>query len=126
MQKYRFKFSPRINRGMINVTSETQCMVEVCFHGECSTGKKKFCIIKILVSNGQFAIALKAKREEDKFTTHRCQDRLKIPSHIPCHDKTWNLDYTPAQLEGEALLVITLKSSRQVSNFHINMYGNHC
>lgn len=82
-------------------------MVEVCIYGDCTTGRKKTCVIKLPISNGKFALMPKDKGIE--ITSHRCQDHQETSSHTPCHDKIWNLDYTPAQLEGEALLVVRLK-----------------
>lgn len=107
-------------------TNETHCVIDVCTYGDCDTGEKETCIIKIAFNKkGKFAIALPPRKKHNvtKFTLHKCHDRHsdnEIQSHTPCNDRLWDLVYTSAQLEGEALLIITLKlkSNKQVSDCH--------
>ena len=118
MRFTKFKFGPKIHPSMINDTNETYCVVEMCMDGDCTTEKKETCVIRLPINNGNFVVRI--KDEGIKIKSHRCHDQQETSSHVPCHDKMWNLVYTPAQLEGEALLVIILKlkPNNQVRNFY--------
>ena len=107
---------------------ESQCVIDVCPHHDCTVGVKETCIFRIPMKDGGFVIMKPAKKKdnETKYISHRCHDKhlkTEIHSPAPCHDKMWNLVYTSAQLEGEALLTITLnlKPNDQVNNFVSNL-----
>jgi len=115
---------PRVTSSLSD-TKEAQCVVDVCTNNSCITGKRKTCVIKMPLTNGNF-VNMKAPRKkvrnETKFISHRCHHYYSKNEMHPlatCHDKMWNLVYTSAQLEGEALLKITLnlKPNNQVSSF---------
>lgn len=114
----KFRFKPKIDPLVLNDTNETHCVVNVCIHDNCAT-ERETCIIRIPIMNGNFVLVKppRKKDNETKFISHKCHNHHEIHSHAPCHDKMWNLAYTPAQLEGEALLIITLnlKSKKPVS-----------
>ena len=72
------------------------------------------------MNNGEFVPVRPAKKKdnETKLIPHKCHDQHLSQSVAPCHDKMWNLVYTSAQLEGEALLEIkiNLKPNYEVNN----------
>lgn len=108
----------------INDTEEAQCLIHVCSYNNCTNERWKTCTLKIPITAGKFVIVKpprKKVKNETKFISHRCHNHHSIHSLAPCHNEMWNLLYTPAQLEGEALLMITLnmKPNNQVSSFII-------
>ena len=85
---------------------------------------KETCILIIPMNDYGFVPVrpFKKKDNETTFIPHACDGRRfdkKIHSHAPCHDKMWNLGYTSEQLEGEALLTVTLnlRPNSQVKYF---------
>lgn len=98
---------------------EAQCVINICPQHDCTVGVKETCIIRMPMKDGGFVIVKPAKKKdnETKYIAHKCHDEHGIHSPAPCHDKMWNLVYTSAQLEGEALLIIRLniKPNNQVS-----------
>ena len=109
---------------------EAQCVINICPHHDCTLGMNNTCIIRMPMKDGGFVIVKPARKKdnETKYISHKCHDEHDIHSPAPCHDKMWNLVYTSAQLEGEALLTITLnlKPNNQVSNCVPNLnYENY-
>ena len=102
---------------------EARCVVNVCLKHNCMVGMKETCILRIPMKNGSFVPVKPAKKKDNqtKYISHGCHEHHtnEIHSPAPCHDKMWNLVYTSAQLEGEALLAIALnlKPNNQVSKF---------
>lgn len=106
-------------------------MINICHHGDCTIGKKEICILKIPIKNRGFVLVkLPRWKTENTTKSRKCHDqhsKSEMQSFAPCHDKMWNLVYTSAQLEGEALLIVTLnlKPNNKVTKLLITVHNQH-
>ena len=101
-------------------------MINICPLHNCTAMNKKTCILRMPMNDEGFVPVrpYKKKDNETTFIPHACDHHRfgrKMHSHAPCHDKMWNLVYTPQQLEGEVLLTVTLnlRPNNQVKYFHL-------
>ena len=100
-----------------------KCSIEIKDQSDVSLTS---CTIQTPMENGEFVMieTKKSNRSKYKEVAHKCHSNNTDNPSVPCHDGLWELAYTEAQLEGEALLVVMLdvKNKVRIKKYFITVH----